>query len=100
MVANDATFWNEALDGEIKVLANNTWELVYLPSSTKHLRCKWVLKKKLRLDGSIEKYKDRLVAKGSTQKEEISLTLIHHVSRISSIRIMIVIVTVRNVIIH
>ena len=35
-------------------------------------------RKKLRLDGTIEKYKTRLVAKGYTQKKEkISLTLIH-----------------------
>jgi hypothetical protein len=31
--------------------------------------CKWVFKKKLRLDGTIDKYKTRLVAKGYTQKE-------------------------------
>jgi hypothetical protein len=31
--------------------------------------CKWVFKKKLRPDGTIDKYKIRLVAKGYTQKE-------------------------------
>jgi hypothetical protein len=31
--------------------------------------CKWVFKKKLRPDGTIENYKARLVAKGYTQKE-------------------------------
>jgi hypothetical protein len=30
--------------------------------------CKWVLKKKLRPDGTIEKYNARLLAKGYTQK--------------------------------
>jgi hypothetical protein len=32
--------------------------------------CKWVLKKKLRPDGTIDKYKAKLVAKGYTQKED------------------------------
>jgi len=32
--------------------------------------CKWVFKKKLRPDGTIEKYKERLMAKGYTQKED------------------------------
>jgi hypothetical protein len=31
--------------------------------------CKWVFKKKLRPDATIDKYKTRLVAKGYTQKE-------------------------------
>jgi hypothetical protein len=35
----------------------------------KPVGCKWVLKKKLRPDGTIDKYKVRLVAKGYTQKE-------------------------------
>jgi hypothetical protein len=32
--------------------------------------CKWVFKKKLRPDGTIDKYKAQLVAKGYTQKED------------------------------
>ena len=37
-----------------------------------------MFKKKVRPDGTIEKYKTRLVAKGYTKKKEkISLTLIH-----------------------
>jgi histone deacetylase 1/2 len=31
--------------------------------------CKWVFKKKLKPDGTIEKYKARLVVKGNTQRE-------------------------------
>jgi hypothetical protein len=31
--------------------------------------CKWVFKKKLRLNGTIDKYKASLVAKGYTEKE-------------------------------
>ena len=40
-----------------------------LPSHKKPIGCKWVYKIKHRSNGSIERYKVRLVAKGFTQKE-------------------------------
>jgi hypothetical protein len=43
------------------ILSNGTWELVDRPYG-----CKWVFKKKLRLDGTIDKYKVKLVDKGYT----------------------------------
>ena len=43
--------------------------MVDRPYGCKPVGCKWVFRKKLRLDGTIEKYKARLVAKGYTQKE-------------------------------
>ena len=102
MNAHDAAFWKEALDDEIEsILANNTWELTDLPLGTKPLGCKWVLKKKLRLDGSIKKYKARLVAKGFRQKEGIDFFDTYSlVSRISSIRTLFAIAAVHNLIIH
>jgi hypothetical protein len=51
------------------ILSNGTWELSERPHGCKPVGCKWVFKKKLRLDGTIEKYKARLVAKGYTQRE-------------------------------
>ena len=51
------------------IMSNGTWEVVERPYGCKPVGCKWVFKKKLRLDGTIEKYKARLVAKGYTQKE-------------------------------
>ena len=46
-----------------------TWLLTERPYGCKSVGCKWVFKKKLRPDGTIEKYKTRLVAKGYIQKE-------------------------------
>lgn len=46
---------------------NNTWELISLPNGKKHVGCKWVYPIKYKADGSIETYKERLVAKGFTQ---------------------------------
>ena len=57
------------MDKEIEALeVTNTWSLVPLPPGKSPIGCKWVYKVKYLLDGSIERYKARLVVKGSTQK--------------------------------
>ena len=49
--------------------------------------CKWIYKIKTRFDGSIERYKARLVAKSFTQEYEIDYEEIFTpVARISSVR--------------
>jgi hypothetical protein len=50
-------------------LANGTWKLTERPYRCKPVGCKWVFKKKLRADGSIEKYKARFVEKGHAQRK-------------------------------
>lgn len=52
-------------------MSNHVWEIVDLPPSTILIGCKWILKKKLKADESIEKYKVKLVIKGFTQKKNI-----------------------------
>jgi hypothetical protein len=42
-----------------------------LPHQRKLIGCKWVLKKKFKVDGSLDKYKARLVAKGFTQQPSV-----------------------------
>jgi hypothetical protein len=66
----DANDWKEAIQNEMNsILSNGTWEVTDRPYGCKHVGCKWVFKKNLKLDGTIEKYKARLVAKGYTEKE-------------------------------
>ena len=66
----DADYWKEAVRSEMdSIMSNGTQEVVERPYGRKPIGCKWVFKKKLRLDGTIKKHKARLVAQGYTQKE-------------------------------
>ena len=47
---------------------NHTWDRVELPRDRKNVESKWIYKVKIKSDGSIERYKARLVAQGYTQK--------------------------------
>jgi hypothetical protein len=47
--------------------ANVTWELVVLPEDKKVIGCKWVYKVKHNVNGSVSRYKVRLVAEGYAQ---------------------------------
>ncbi|PNX67522.1 retrotransposon protein putative Ty1-copia sub-class, partial [Trifolium pratense] len=81
--------------------SNKTWHLVDLPPGCKPIGCKWILKKKLKPDGTVDKYKARLVAKGFRQRENIDFfDTFSPVTRITSIRVLISIVAIYNLVVH
>jgi hypothetical protein len=60
--------WKAALDDEFNVLIkNNTWHLVPPDKVKNVIGCKWVYKVKRKADGSLDRYKARLVAKDFKQ---------------------------------
>lgn len=46
---------------------NQTWELVDRPQHKKVIEVKWIFRTKLNFDGSVNKYKARVVVKGYAQ---------------------------------
>nr|GEU49243.1 DNA-directed RNA polymerase subunit beta' [Tanacetum cinerariifolium] len=102
MESSESPYWKEAIQSEIdSIVQNNTWKLVDLPFGHKPVGHKWIFKKKLRLDGTIEMYKARLVAKGYRQKEgQYFFDTYSPVTRITSIRTLIAIAAIHNMIIH
>jgi transposase InsO family protein len=98
----EAPLWKEAVNSEIEsILQNHTWELVDLPPGCKPLGYKWIFKRKMKADGSIDKYKARLVVKGYKQKEGVDyFDTYSPVTRITSIRMLIAIAALYNLEIH
>lgn len=61
-----------AVNDEMKSMkVNDIWDLVELPEGKKPIGYKWIFKTKRDSNGSIERYKARLVVKGFTQKKGI-----------------------------
>ncbi|GKF93602.1 zinc finger, CCHC-type containing protein, partial [Tanacetum coccineum] len=89
MLSRDSAFWKEAIDDEIgSVMENNTWVLSDLPPGCKPLSCKWIFKRKMKVDGTIDKFKARLVIQGFRQKERIDyFDTYAPVARITTIRL-------------
>ncbi|GJS00582.1 retrovirus-related pol polyprotein from transposon TNT 1-94 [Tanacetum coccineum] len=94
--------WKEAIKSEIdSILQNHTWELVDLPPGCKPLGYKWIFKKKMKADGTIDKYKARLVIKGYRQREGLDyFDTYSPVTRITSIRMVLAIAALRNLEVH
>ena len=56
------------MDEELNALHKTyTWDLVHLPLGKSVVGCRWVYKIKTYIDGFIERFKVRLVAKGYSQ---------------------------------
>ncbi|KAG8492989.1 hypothetical protein CXB51_012658 [Gossypium anomalum] len=64
----DSEKWLEAMRSEMDSMhETQVWTLVNPPEGVKPIGCKWVFKKKTDMDGNVQTYKGRLVAKGFRQ---------------------------------
>nr|GFB66492.1 zinc finger, CCHC-type [Tanacetum cinerariifolium] len=97
IASRDAAFWKEAVQSEIdSIMHNDTWELINLPPG-----CKWILKRKMKVDESIDKYKARLVIQGFRQNERIDFFDNYTpVAKITTIRLLLALVAINDLVIY
>ena len=77
----------EELDALLQI---GTWDLVDLLAGKSAIGCKWVYKIKTRSDGTVDRYKARLVTKGFTQEYGIDYEeTFASVAHLSSVRTLI-----------
>ncbi|PHU11897.1 hypothetical protein BC332_18827 [Capsicum chinense] len=102
MASSDSSFWKEAANSDIdSILRNYMWELVDLPPGNKPLGSKWIFQRKMKADGTIDKYKARLVVKGFKHKEGLDyFDTYSPLTRITSIQMLIALVAVYDLEIH
>ena len=68
----DADSWISAALAEIEAhVTNGTWKLAQLPPGKRAIGSRWVFKVKRKPDGSIDKFKGRIVAQGFSQVQGI-----------------------------
>jgi len=76
---------------------NKTLDLVKLPNGKKVVGCKWVFTIKHKVDGSVERYKARLVTKGFTQTYGMDYEeTFAPIAKMNSIRVLLSIVANLN----
>lgn len=86
-----ATEWKKAVQSEYdSLMKNETWELCTLPKDRKAITNRWVFKVKHNPDGSVNKYKARLVARGFNQVYGLDYDeTFAPVAKLTSIRVLI-----------
>ncbi|PKU78369.1 Retrovirus-related Pol polyprotein from transposon TNT 1-94 [Dendrobium catenatum] len=90
--------WRHAMATEFSALQKQgTWILVPPPSSSSILGCRWTFRTKRHTNGSVARYKARLVAQGNHQEHGVDyLETFSPVAKLPTVRILITIALFHN----
>jgi hypothetical protein len=94
--------WKDVMMQEYQsIMKNDVWEIVLRPEGKSMVTSKWIYKIKNAIDGSIEKYKVRFLARGLSQKEGVDYEeTFTPISRYTSIKTIISLASVMGCILH
>ena len=96
-----ASYWREAIDKELAgLIAIRTWDLIpstSVPRGSNLMNCHYVFDVKRLRDGTVDKFKARLVADGNTQKYGVDYDRIFAtVVKTSTIRLALIVAAARD----
>ncbi|GKE14652.1 retrovirus-related pol polyprotein from transposon TNT 1-94, partial [Tanacetum coccineum] len=98
-VLNTESSTNESSASAYIVESANMWH--DLPKGCKPIKCKWIFKRKMRPDNTIEKFKARLVVVGYSQKKGIDFFDTYSpVTKVATIRSLIALASIYELVIH
>ncbi|KAB2617910.1 hypothetical protein D8674_013779 [Pyrus ussuriensis x Pyrus communis] len=90
-LSNQSPVWQQAMQDELQALdQHKTWSIETLHKGKKTVGCKWIYKVKFNSDGSIERHKARLVARGFTQTFDVDYKeTFAPVAKMNSVRVLL-----------
>ena len=90
--------WRTAMEDEhAALMRNGTWSLVPRPPGQNVIGSRWVFKVKHKADGSVDKFKARLVAQGFTQRYGVDyLDTFSPVVKAATVRLVLAIAMSRD----